>query len=230
MATLKKGSKGPEVKVLQQRLLDHGFSPGLIDGDFGAATELAVKNFQLFKQLDADGIVGPITLAALTSDGGEPDQTVVPRKPRSYSEVITIFGDPRTNADAFEAKYLAFCALPDAFTVFPKVQGKHGFTTHKLLIPVFQKVFSEIEAAGLVDKIYSFDGCWNVRKISGSSNYSLHSWAIAIDLNYVGNELGDTTPAMNKGVIAIFKKNGFFWGGDYTGRKDPMHFEWYDRS
>ncbi len=26
-------------------------------------------------------------------------------------------------------------------------------------------------------------------------------------------------------VIDAFKKQGFRWGGDYKGRKDPMHFE-----
>jgi hypothetical protein len=32
-------------------------------------------------------------------------------------------------------------------------------------------------------------------------------------------------------VIDIFKKNGFFWGGDWGGRdNDPMHFEWYGTS
>lgn len=65
--------------------------------------------------------------------------------------------------------------------------------------------------------------------IAGSSNMSLHSYAIAIDLNYEGNELGDSTPAMDRNVVKIFKKHGFFWGGDYRGRKDGMHFEWYDR-
>ncbi len=36
-----------------------------IDGDFGAATELAVKKFQKVKGLTQDGVVGPITFAAL---------------------------------------------------------------------------------------------------------------------------------------------------------------------
>jgi peptidoglycan hydrolase-like protein with peptidoglycan-binding domain len=59
--TLKKGSKKPEVKDLQEALEALGFSPGKIDGVFGAATEKAVKAFQSSVGIDADGIVGPLT-------------------------------------------------------------------------------------------------------------------------------------------------------------------------
>lgn len=59
--TLKKGSRKPEVKDLQEALKALGFSPGKIDGVFGAATEKAVKAFQASVGIDADGVVGPIT-------------------------------------------------------------------------------------------------------------------------------------------------------------------------
>ena len=68
MATpLRIGSKGTEVKRLQQALKDRGFSPGAIDGDFGSATEQAVLAFQRSTAgaLLADGVAGPRTLAAL---------------------------------------------------------------------------------------------------------------------------------------------------------------------
>ena len=59
--TLKKGSKGQEVKDLQEALNTLGFKAGKVDGIFGAATERAVKAFQSSVGIDADGIVGPIT-------------------------------------------------------------------------------------------------------------------------------------------------------------------------
>ena len=70
MATLKRGSTGPEVTALQQRLLDLGFNPNGVDGIFGPGTESAVKAFQQAKGLTVDGMVGPITRAALQLDGG----------------------------------------------------------------------------------------------------------------------------------------------------------------
>src|SRR5207302_4973379 len=65
MATLKQGSKGPEIRVLQQQLKDLGFDPNGVDGNFGPGTRAAVVAFQQSKGLQADGIAGPATLAAL---------------------------------------------------------------------------------------------------------------------------------------------------------------------
>ena len=62
---LRLGDGGPAVRKLQQALLDHGFSPGAIDGDFGRATEHAVLNFQRSEGLLADGVAGPRTQMAL---------------------------------------------------------------------------------------------------------------------------------------------------------------------
>ena len=59
MNTIKKGNKGEEVKVLQQKLKITA------DGIFGSNTEEAVKAFQKSKGLTADGIVGPKTWQAL---------------------------------------------------------------------------------------------------------------------------------------------------------------------
>ena len=65
MATLRRGSTGPEVTALQQRLVELGFDPNGIDGRFGPGTEAAVKEFQQANGLAVDGVVGPITRAAL---------------------------------------------------------------------------------------------------------------------------------------------------------------------
>lgn len=61
MTTLRKGSKGEEVKRLQ-RLLHLA-----ADGIFGPATEAAVKEYQRTHGLVADGIVGDKTWEALTA-------------------------------------------------------------------------------------------------------------------------------------------------------------------
>lgn len=55
MTTIKLGSKGNDVKILQTKL------KVTADGIFGPATEKAVKEFQKSKGLTVDGIVGPNT-------------------------------------------------------------------------------------------------------------------------------------------------------------------------
>jgi len=64
---LRRGDKGAEVRAVQSELKKHGHNIAL-DGDFGPATETAVKAFQKAHGLSVDGIVGPNTLAALAKN------------------------------------------------------------------------------------------------------------------------------------------------------------------
>lgn len=70
--TLRRGSKGEYVTLLQTTLINKGYDCGScgVDGDFGKATEAAVKAFQQDNGLNADGIVGANTWRAL--DGAQP--------------------------------------------------------------------------------------------------------------------------------------------------------------
>ena len=65
--TLKKGSQGSEVLMLQQVLQDFGYFPKDVTptGYYGAVTVKAVQKFQKQKGLDQVGSVGPITRTAL---------------------------------------------------------------------------------------------------------------------------------------------------------------------
>ena len=67
LPTLKKGSKGDSVKAMQLLLKGYGYDLGIYgaDSDFGSATEKAVIEFQTEKDLEADGVVGPMTWAKL---------------------------------------------------------------------------------------------------------------------------------------------------------------------
>lgn len=62
--TLRLGSTGPYVKILQELLKKKGYSLD-IDGDFGKLTKGVVMNFQRVNSLTDDGVVGPLTWAKL---------------------------------------------------------------------------------------------------------------------------------------------------------------------
>ena len=67
--TIRAGSTGPYVRRLRRILVEMKILDFThIDGNFAAATETAVKDFQEGNGLVADGIVGPITWAALPAD------------------------------------------------------------------------------------------------------------------------------------------------------------------
>ena len=65
--TIRRGDKGDLVKECQTMLKSLGYDLGKygIDGDFGQATEKAVKAFQKAHKLSQDGVVGPKTWDAL---------------------------------------------------------------------------------------------------------------------------------------------------------------------
>ncbi|HIS00941.1 MAG TPA: spore cortex-lytic enzyme [Candidatus Excrementavichristensenella intestinipullorum] len=67
------GSRGENVRKVQQRLIQWGYMTGSADGVYGAQTQAAVKQFQRKYGLTADGRVGPATAAkmgiTLTSSG-----------------------------------------------------------------------------------------------------------------------------------------------------------------
>lgn len=68
---LSSGSKGSEVKELQQKLTQLGYQLGKVDGIYGEKTEAAVKRFQKNRGLKADGVAGKETIKELKRLTGE---------------------------------------------------------------------------------------------------------------------------------------------------------------
>jgi len=100
-------------------------------------------------------------------------------------------------------------------------------TCNKVMVVQLRAALEEVVQRGLADRIHpgEYGGCYYPRYIAydPANGLSLHTWGIAVDLNVAENQRG-TVGAMDRQVVAIFKKWGFAWGGDwhYT---DPMHFE-----
>ena len=100
-----------------------------------------------------------------------------------------------------------------------------AMTCNKAIFPQLRAALEEIVATGLSSKIHpgEYAGCFYPRFIAGTTTLSNHAFGLAFDLNVPGNQRG-TVGEMDRGVVAIFKKWGFAWGGDWS-YTDPMHFE-----
>jgi peptidoglycan hydrolase-like protein with peptidoglycan-binding domain len=62
---IRAGARGWDVAALQFMLARHGFPSGPFDGDLGPRGDAALRRFQAWAGLGADGFAGPATLAAL---------------------------------------------------------------------------------------------------------------------------------------------------------------------
>jgi hypothetical protein len=69
-------------------------------------------------------------------------------------------------------------------------------------------------------------GAFVCRPIGGTSTASLHSFGVAIDINWRENQFSYAPSyTIPRNVIDTWKKYGWRWGGDWSGKKDTMHFE-----
>ena len=93
---LRTGSRGPEVKNLQERLTRLGHDCGGADGDFGEHTGKAVRAFQAALGLAADGVVGPKTWAAIekAEQGDPPAKPAADAQPAEQPKPATSKGGP----------------------------------------------------------------------------------------------------------------------------------------
>ena len=75
LKTLRKGDKGPQITQLQELLNADPRYPTKVDGIFGGDTLASVRAFQHDHGLNPDGIVGPLTWAALrATEDDEPEE------------------------------------------------------------------------------------------------------------------------------------------------------------
>ena len=98
-------------------------------------------------------------------------------------------------------------------------------TCHRLMLPQLRGALEDVVKAGLASTLHTYDGCYVPRFIERNpeNSISLHTWGIAIDMDAATNYRG-IAGTMHPEVVAIFKRWGLRWGGDWK-YTDPMHFE-----
>lgn len=106
---------------------------------------------------------------------------------------------------------------------------------HKLVADKFLLVFNDLLEHYGYEKIVElgidlFGGCFSYRKMRGGTEFSRHSWGVAIDLDPERNLLKESSKTARfarpeyKPMIDIFYKHGFISLG-VEKNYDWMHFE-----
>jgi N-acetyl-anhydromuramyl-L-alanine amidase AmpD len=98
--TLRQGANGSSVSELQKLLTQAGY-PTNADGDFGPATYRAVVQFQKDHGLEADGVVGKATWAALTQ--AKPPSTKAQKVVEIMSRYFSDLPDKHWASDEIDA-------------------------------------------------------------------------------------------------------------------------------
>ena len=130
---LQKGDKGEAVRALQEKLIALGYLSGTADGKFGYDTRDAVKAFQRNSNLDADGIAGPTTLAALASiTVTAPSNPVAPETNTPVTTTLLKKGAAGEAVRALQEKLIALGYLTGT------ADGKYGDDT-VAAVKAFQK-------------------------------------------------------------------------------------------
>lgn len=101
----------------------------------------------------------------------------------------------------------------------------------KEVAPLFDRFIRELTGPRYNYRLNGSADDWGYanRYVRGSTTVkSNHSWGLAIDLNAATNPMtndGLCHTDMPPGISKLAAKYGLRWGGDYSRRKDPMHFE-----
>lgn len=138
----------------------------------------------------------------------------------AQQDIITKYGEP--TKDYFNI----YCMMWEVINDFSWFPAKRIYINKDFKLKLWS-AFTELEAANLHHEIETFDGCYVERRVRGSNKMSLHSWAMAIDLNASKEKLGQVETHFTTPFIDIMVKY-VFWGGNYKGRKDPMHFSLFN--
>ncbi len=132
------------------------------------------------------------------------------------NQCLQRYGDP------VKEKHLVVWTVPQAIISRIKTVPPRIYCNNDLITPLSKALLNIIDR-GLEAQLKTWDGCFNIRKKVGALSQSLHSWAIAIDINAAWNGYGKK-PTMSKELVACFTDADFDWGGVWT-KPDGMHFQ-----
>lgn len=152
--------------------------------------------------------------------------------PNGWKEVIALFGDPNKYRDddgrlspRYEMEHIVRVPLPRPM---PYVEGSQvtKIAVNKAIATIAAETMAAVaQRPDLWDILIPYAGCFEPRlKRDSSSRVSLHTLGIALDFNPNNYPLG-STKRMPADLVRIFTDRGWFYGGDFHGRKDPMHFQ-----
>lgn len=139
--------------------------------------------------------------------------------PHGYAEVVKLYGDASQPSFVRNLIMMEF-PYPLEYLDAPITHC----TVHRLAGPNLWAALSLIQERGLQGEFKRYAGVYCYRPKRGVQQMSMHAFGIAIDGDAEKYPLGSADRYPDE-VIECFRQFGWFYGGDFSGRKDPMHFQ-----
>lgn len=153
-----------------------------------------------------------------------------------HAALISMFGNPDANGDGAPDPAWFSAHMT---TIVPPYQMYYGPTpisritcNRAIALPLHDSLQGVLTLCGSQAEVqkhglHLFGGVYNFRPKRKGGSLSMHSYGAAIDLDPAHNPQKPTGGTMPAEVVAVFKKHGAIWGGDWTPKyRDPMHFQW----
>lgn len=198
----------------------------------------SIKELEAYKKsggtkVPSAAIVTPIVKPKQPAQAGTTTGTD-PRQLKTRAEIAKVFGSITTEKKwTRQGEFIKGYSIPPSIandkeynwvsTYDPKKRKVSTVWCNKTMHRFLDAALKNLQKKGILGELKQYGGCFNIRATRGTTNWSAHSWGLAIDLNMTGNGLGQT-PSLSKEFVQCFKDAGFGWGGDYKSRKDGMHF------
>ncbi len=129
---------GDDVAMLQQRLLNLGFSCGRVDGVFGPRTDRALRELQVGVGLRPDGLAGPKTLRALAQLA----RSVAGGAPQALREADRV----RTSGPSLRGRLIV---LDPGHSVAEPGAAVHGLVEADLTLDLARRIEGRLAVAGV---------------------------------------------------------------------------------
>lgn len=146
------------------------------------------------------------------------------------AQALKKYGDPSL-ASTQQKHFVLWLVPADIQEAFKHVRftalGTIGFPNKIFLNKDLQGPLEEglrnVMLRGLAGEMKTWDGVFVLRNKRGLQSMSLHSFAIAFDVNQEENQL-NMEPKLSPSFVKCFTDALFDWGGTWK-RKDGMHFQ-----
>ena len=234
LSTLRIGSRGSAVELLQNVLNALRFDSGVVDGAFGQLTDSAVRRFQSGAGLTVDGLVGRQTWTALRDDMIDlRNQAIRENKPPEVIDQYTTLLNDIRSALAGELGLGAMDPgeILSSPNINPEFASVISSVLHELAAQGYKpKVVSGFRSFEEQNYLYSLG-----RTRSGSivtnaeAGESWHNYGLAVDIALQGADAYPNNSPFWDAMGAIahrYADNGvaLVWGGDWNSPDRP-HLE-----